>query len=147
MVNDRIYKPSLFCKSLQGPLLLGLPVVLDSFHHNRLVGLLIPVKSATLGPHGQSDAGRPFNEFFGWDIMDADSFQSILDLRGQMLNMWNKPEQDYPLPGEIEGVGIVVLHPHLASRQLRPRFPLRLTDPLTSTVGGGHPAQMAAALQ
>ena len=79
--------------------------------------------------------------------MDTDSFQSILDLGGQMFNTSNKPEQDYPLPGEIKGVGIVVLHPHLASCQLRPRFPLCLTDPLTSTVGGSHPAQMAAPLQ
>ena len=55
--------------------------------------------------------------------------------------------QCYPLPGEIKGVGVVILNPHLAGCQLRSGFPLCLSDPLACPVGRGHPEKKAATLK
>ena len=69
----------------------------------------------------------PLNELFGWHLMDTDPFQSILHLGLHIehiqwqchgLDLWARAQRItkrwcYPLPGEIKGVGIVVLNPHL----------------------------------
>ena len=85
-VNARHFKFEnlLLCKSLQGPFVLGQPVVLNPFHHHRLVRLFIPVAKSEHKATSRKKT-RPFNEFFGWDLMDADPFQPILNLVGRNL--------------------------------------------------------------
>ena len=88
-------------------------------------------------------SASPFNEFFGWNLMDADPFQSILYLvvcyfKTLAYEDWWRIGV-YPLPGEIKGVGVVILNPHLAGCQLRSCFPLCLSDSFPCPMGRCHP--------